>query len=348
MPRYLCDTDSFASVAVVDGPPAPALMFNLDGPVRSARCGAASATLRPCSPQEAPPGAGPWCSSQDSNIWVNVYPYLSSPVTSAGEAVDRLAIVCMFAHFRLLQTCERAGHDGSLEYIDAVLGCALGLFDTTPERLLTGFDDLPLARKNVVVTSVLHAVSWCGARNARARTGGARVVTGSGAMLVCAPVGGLGCAKCSTRSHRSATSRCAVGRAPAPALRVCPRGAHTTTGPVHTARAPTRTGKVLSRLRTLTELEQLLADLLRRHSRFTIAGMTVPLHLLAASSGAATAANGRGRGASGKKGKGKGKAATKAAAAVDDDDDEVRGAGQTGNVAAGLDLTRRSPARLAQ
>jgi len=108
-------------------------------------------------------------SAQDSSIWVNVYPYLSSPVTATGEAVDRLAIVCMFAHFRLLQTCERAGHDGSLEYIDAVLGCALGLFDTTPDVLLSDFDDLPLARKNVVVTSVLHAVSWCAEFIARAR-----------------------------------------------------------------------------------------------------------------------------------------------------------------------------------
>jgi len=116
-----------------------------------------------------------------------------------------------------------------------------------------------------------------------------------------------------------------------------------------TRRPPTRAGKVLSRLRTLTELEKLLSDLLRRHSRFTIAGMTVPLHLLTAGSGgAANTASGRDRGAGGKKGKGKGKVATKAAAAVDDDEDKVRRLVKPSNVAAGHDVTRRCPAQLTQ
>jgi hypothetical protein len=97
---------------------------------------------------------------QDSRIWVDLYPFLSGPaLTATGEAIDRLAVQCLFSHFRLLQTCERAAHADSLESIDAVLGCPVGLFTVGPP-FLAGFPSLPLARKNAVVSSVLYAVSW--------------------------------------------------------------------------------------------------------------------------------------------------------------------------------------------
>ena len=61
---------------------------------------------------------------------MDVYPFLSGVVPAAGgEPPNRAAIVCLFAHFRLLQTCERASHEGSLDSIDAVLGCPGGLFE---------------------------------------------------------------------------------------------------------------------------------------------------------------------------------------------------------------------------
>ena len=91
---------------------------------------------------------------------MDVYPFLSGVVPAAGgEPPNRAAIVCLFAHFRLLQTCERASHEGSLDSIDAVLGCPVGLFEVG-SALVDGLAAWPLARRNVVISSVIYAVSW--------------------------------------------------------------------------------------------------------------------------------------------------------------------------------------------
>ena len=90
---------------------------------------------------------------------MDIYPFLAGPtMRPSGEVVDRASIVCLFTHFRLLQTCERAGHEDSLESIDAVLGCPIGLFEVGT-HLADAFE--ALSRKNVVLSSMLYSVSWC-------------------------------------------------------------------------------------------------------------------------------------------------------------------------------------------
>ena len=65
-----------------------------------------------------------WLTVCGAGAQVNIYPYLCDPPQD-GKA----SIVCLCSHFRLLQTCELLNNGGSLETINAVLGCPLGMFD---------------------------------------------------------------------------------------------------------------------------------------------------------------------------------------------------------------------------
>ena len=117
---FLCDINEFAtSVTCVDVPLVPRKVFGVD--------------------------------EEDAEIVVNFAVNLK---LNQNPELDRL--LCLSPHFRLLQAYEKASHDGSLESIDALLICPLGLFDYSGLRTET----LSPSQQSLVCVSIVHAMNW--------------------------------------------------------------------------------------------------------------------------------------------------------------------------------------------
>ncbi|RUS27087.1 hypothetical protein BC938DRAFT_483733, partial [Jimgerdemannia flammicorona] len=65
----------------------------------------------------------------DSGVTVKVYPCLCAPVLSPDAIQQRDLILSLCSLFKLMQACEKAANNGSLDGIDALLGCGVCLYE---------------------------------------------------------------------------------------------------------------------------------------------------------------------------------------------------------------------------
>ncbi|KNC54879.1 uncharacterized protein AMSG_12360 [Thecamonas trahens ATCC 50062] len=76
----------------------------------------------------------------------------------APDPAAREVLVGLCSEFRLLHVCERSLQAGSMEEIDAILGCPLVLFDTSA---LDAFDQLSIAAKDAILLTLFQGINWC-------------------------------------------------------------------------------------------------------------------------------------------------------------------------------------------
>ena len=76
----------------------------------------------------------------------------------AGDPADREQILGLAPEFRLMHVCEKFLQSGSMDEIEAILGCPLALFDSSAT---TGaFHDLSVAGRDLVIHGLFHAINW--------------------------------------------------------------------------------------------------------------------------------------------------------------------------------------------
>ncbi|XP_065829694.1 Fanconi anemia group D2 protein-like isoform X2 [Oscarella lobularis] len=92
---------------------------------------------------------------EGEGVAVKIVPLLLDEKHKCSSAAK---IIRLAPHFRLLRVCEQLQHEGSLDGIDALLGCPMIL---CKDDVLGSFDTLTIAQKEIVCSSLLYAINWC-------------------------------------------------------------------------------------------------------------------------------------------------------------------------------------------
>ncbi|XP_065640806.1 Fanconi anemia group D2 protein isoform X2 [Hydra vulgaris] len=100
--------------------------------------------------------------TEEGGISINILPLIINKIMDKnGERVSSQAktknkLIYLHSHFRLIQVCEKK-QNGSLDGIDALLGCPLVLFD---ERTLETFPIMNEQDRIVVCSTFINAINW--------------------------------------------------------------------------------------------------------------------------------------------------------------------------------------------
>ncbi|XP_065673752.1 Fanconi anemia group D2 protein isoform X6 [Hydra vulgaris] len=100
--------------------------------------------------------------TEEGGISINILPLIINKIMDKnGEKVSSQAktknkLIYLHSHFRLIQVCEKK-QNGSLDGIDALLGCPLVLFD---ERTLETFPIMNEQDRIIVCSTFINAINW--------------------------------------------------------------------------------------------------------------------------------------------------------------------------------------------
>lgn len=69
-------------------------------------------------------------------------------------------MLCLCSHFRLFQIGEQINHGGSLESINAVLGCPVGMFAMDDELKKAFASTFSIVQRNLVCSAIFFGINW--------------------------------------------------------------------------------------------------------------------------------------------------------------------------------------------